>query len=547
MKRATFRILGAALAAACAAGRIPSCPRVEAQTNPPRPLAFVQQADRTLTFDTGMLRGRLHSAGRSLGLTDVVYTPQDLRLDKDPGLLGYYRVFSGTHRYQPDARSHPSSARVLPDGRAELNWESAPGRPFAISAVYTLVDASTVELETTVTARTALPAVEVFLANYCSAAFSVSRLFCRAESGPAGDRIVAASPDRGAWQMAPRDAAASRLARDGRWQVEPNPVDWAMLPEYALPMTLRRDPSTGVSLLFMTRPEECIAVATPQENDPHYSGYFSLFGGDFAEGESRRTVSRMTVAGNLSEQAAVETVQAFLRRKPSEPARGGTTAANRRILLVTGQDYPGHLWRQTTPALRAGLEEDRRLSVSVIEDPALLDSGALDTYDAVVLHFMNWEQPPPPEAARERLLRRVRDGMGLVLVHFACGAFQDWPRFEELAGRVWDPKLRGHDPYGVFRVEIADAAHPVTVGLPGFDTVDELYTCLTGNRPVRVLARARSSVDGKDYPMAFTLEAGRGRVFHTVLGHDAQSLRNPGAGRLIRRGTAWAAGLTPEP
>jgi len=137
--------------------------------------------------------------------------------------------------------------------------------------------------------------------------------------------------------------------------------------------------------------------------------------------------------------------------------------------------------------------------------------------------------------------------MGLTLVHFACGAFQDWPEFERLAGRVWDPKLRGRDPYGPFEVVIRDPEHPATKGLQPFTTVDELYTCLTGKTPIHVVASARSVVDGKDCPMAFVLQAGRGRVFHSVLGHDAQALRNPGVGLLMRRGCAWTCGLLPGP
>jgi type 1 glutamine amidotransferase len=45
--------------------------------------------------------------------------------------------------------------------------------------------------------------------------------------------------------------------------------------------------------------------------------------------------------------------------------------------------------------------------------------------------------------------------------------------------------------------------------------------------------------------MAFTVEQGPGRVFHTALGHDARALRIPAAAELIRRGTLWAAGRTP--
>jgi type 1 glutamine amidotransferase len=112
---------------------------------------------------------------------------------------------------------------------------------------------------------------------------------------------------------------------------------------------------------------------------------------------------------------------------------------------------------------------------------------------------------------------------------------------------VWNPKLRGHDPHRRFRVEITDVDHPVTKGLKPFEITDELYTCLDGKTPITVLATARSKVDKKDYPMAFVLTYGKGKVFHTPLGHDVRAFSAPGAGELIRRGCAWAAGLPPVP
>lgn len=218
----------------------------------------------------------------------------------------------------------------------------------------------------------------------------------------------------------------------------------------------------------------------------------------------------------------------------------------KRVLIVTGQDYPGHKWRETAPVLAEAIRGDTRLEVVVTEEPKDLASPELDSYDAVVLHFMNWEQPDPGPEARANLKRFVEGGKGLVLVHFACGAFQDWPEFRNLAGRSYDPALRGHDPFGPFQVEITKERHPITDGLDAFETTDELYTCLAGDAPIRVLATARSKVDNKDYPIAFVLDYGAGRVFHSVLGHDAPALKNPPVARLFRRAAGWAAGLDPN-
>jgi len=211
-------------------------------------------------------------------------------------------------------------------------------------------------------------------------------------------------------------------------------------------------------------------------------------------------------------------------------------------LIVTGVDHPAHNWRETTPALVKLLEADKRISVRVVEDPHMLDSQALHRYDVIILHFMNWETPSPGWLARENIKNFVSRGRGLVVLHFACGAWQDWSEYVELAGRVWDPKLRPHDPRGKFKVEIVNPNHPITAGMQSFETDDELYTCLSGERPVELLAVARSKVDGLTHPIAFVHRYRYGRIFHCTLGHDAKALSIPQVGELLRRGVLWAAG-----
>ncbi len=226
-------------------------------------------------------------------------------------------------------------------------------------------------------------------------------------------------------------------------------------------------------------------------------------------------------------------------------AVAGDPSAAKRVLIVTGEDYPGHHWRETTPVLVAHLEKDPRLQVTTLEDLKALAGVDLGKYDTVVVAFKNYDPAVPGPEAQQHLDRFVRNGGGLVLVHFACGAFQEWPDFVKLAGRVWNPKMRAHDPYGAFRVEFTKEEHPITRGMKPFETTDELYTCLDGQPSITVLATAVSKVDKKAYPMAFVLECGKGRVFHTPLGHDVKALSTPGVAELLRRGTAWTAGLEP--
>jgi type 1 glutamine amidotransferase len=223
----------------------------------------------------------------------------------------------------------------------------------------------------------------------------------------------------------------------------------------------------------------------------------------------------------------------------------------KRILLITGQGYrkrKGRVPEETDPVLRDQLQKDTRLAVDLVNDLNILRSKEdLSKYAAVVMHFKNKEQYNPKVPGREgydNLASFVEKGGGLVLVHFACGAFQEFKDdFVKIAGRVWNPKMRGHDRFGTFQVEVAKPDHPALAGLTSFETTDELYTCLDGDTPIDVLATAVSKVDGKTYPMVFVLEYGEGRVFHCPLGHNLAALTNEPAAELFRRGTAWAAGM----
>jgi type 1 glutamine amidotransferase len=212
-----------------------------------------------------------------------------------------------------------------------------------------------------------------------------------------------------------------------------------------------------------------------------------------------------------------------------------------RVLIVTGVDHPAHAWKLTAPALRDVLESDKRLEARIVEDPEFLASPAVADYDVVLLHFMNPQPLRHSVEARENLAKFVKQGKGLVVLHFACGALAEWPEFADLAGKVWDRKTT-HDPRGPYTVRITNTQHPITQGMKDFQADDELYFCLTGQRPVDVLAVARSKTNGKDQPMAFVFDYGKGRVFHSPLGHDAKSLRMPGVAELLQRGCLWVAG-----
>jgi type 1 glutamine amidotransferase len=233
------------------------------------------------------------------------------------------------------------------------------------------------------------------------------------------------------------------------------------------------------------------------------------------------------------------------------PATGirSTMPRRWRTLIVTGHNHPAHDWSATTTALLAVIELDPFAMVDVTENPEYLAGDKLKDYDLLLLNYCNWDRGGLSEKAKANFTRFIEEGGGLAVVHFANGAFNptlpakdsDWPAFRTMVRRVWmhGEGRSGHDAFGPFKVNITAPKHPVTTGLADFETTDELYFKQEGDAAIEPLATAKSKVTGKDEPMAWAYDHGKGRVFQTVLGHDGAAIRKAGA--LIRRGGAWAA------
>lgn len=284
-------------------GAEPAAPPLAPQTAPEAPEADIRARLRFepdglggFVFNTGVLRGRLHAGGTSVGLTEVFHVPSHARLDQSQGLLSHYRVFANGQRFGVGAWDWPSVAAARDDGAVEVRWLDDPQRPFGLEALYRLPRPGIVSVETRVRARAELRGFEVFLASYFDPAFS--NAFVHAK-GRVRDGFLNATLDRGPWQMYPRDAAARALAEDGRWRLEPHPVDWTFPAELAGPpfRVYRRALSRGILAMFNAEPEECFAVAMPHQTEPHFSTYLSLFGRTLAPGQEARATVRLLVTG----------------------------------------------------------------------------------------------------------------------------------------------------------------------------------------------------------------------------------------------------------
>lgn len=241
-------------------------------------------------------------------------------------------------------------------------------------------------------------------------------------------------------------------------------------------------------------------------------------------------------------------------------------------LILDGQN--NHNWKATTPIIKAALENSGRFTVDVATSPAKGEDISafkpeFSKHDVVVSNYNGqlWSKE-----TQDSFVEYVKNGGGFVVIHAANNAFSKWDEYNRIIGLGgWGGRNEKSGPYLRFRdgkivkdtspgrggshgskhefvVDTRVADHPITKGLPQhwLHTRDELYDRLRGPaEDVTVLATAYSDPKtrgtGEHEPILMTIAYGDGRVFHTVLGHDATSMECVGFQFTLQRGTEWAA------
>jgi type 1 glutamine amidotransferase len=183
--------------------------------------------------------------------------------------------------------------------------------------------------------------------------------------------------------------------------------------------------------------------------------------------------------------------------------------------------------------------------VFVSQDFNDLNGDQFKNYDAIIFYTSG-----NPAINRDNLMKWLKDGGAFVGIHAATDTYKDWPEYVKAIGGSF--KTHKQQRKATLKVEAPE--HPALRAVPqGWQIKDEFYLHDNLSRDnVKVLMsidtektskedlEAMGMEPGGDYPLAWTNEVGKGKVFYTALGHREDVWTNETYQKHLLGGLAWA-------
>lgn len=209
-------------------------------------------------------------------------------------------------------------------------------------------------------------------------------------------------------------------------------------------------------------------------------------------------------------------------------------------LIVYG-GWNGHDPEECAAIYRRWLHEDGYSVRTATETSAFADPSIHDL--SLIIPIYTMSKIEKEEA--ENLAKAVENGVGLAGHHGGMSdAFRESVVYQFMIGGQWVAHPGDIIDY---TVEVTKPDDPVMAGLPAsFPYTSEQYY-MHVDPAIEVLATTTFSgehawwIKDVTVPVVWKHRYGKGKVFHTTLGHRAKEFENTNMATIMRRGLNWAA------
>lgn len=259
-------------------------------------------------------------------------------------------------------------------------------------------------------------------------------------------------------------------------------------------------------------------------------------------------------------------------------ACASSSGAPIRALIITGQN--NHNWEVSNVAIERILENSGLFEAEVAVSPSKGEDMSgfnveFEDYDVVIVDYNGdmWN----PKMCHE-FEEYASNGGGIIFYHAADNSFPDWKEYNLMnALGGWEGRNEKDGPYVYwengalvrdesegrggshgfqheYTMNCRSEDHPIVKGLPEqwMHAKDELYDRMRGPGNIGdLLYTAYSSKEkrgsGREEPLIFTVDYGKARIVHIMIGHAGETLEdNPamqctGFQTLLLRSAEWCA------
>ena len=158
-------------------------------------------------------------------------------------------------------------------------------------------------------------------------------------------------------------------------------------------------------------------------------------------------------------------------------------------------------------------------------DNSGINDANLAKYDAIV----SYQQSGAPEISNAQiasLYKFAESGKGIIFTHMSLVAGAASDRYTKLIGGYFLDHGNGSYYGQPIVIDSSDNAHPALGGTPAWTSWDETY--VNAIYPGSRVLQHRAAQDKGPSDWTWVREQGKGRVYYTSWGHDANSWGNPG-------------------